>query len=121
MVVKSIRFPTYLEDNPDVASSNIDVFVELEHGYTYTVIVGTPKNIEYLMDKDKMNYFEPNDPFIIVKELTKDIIEETLKAYGEYKDGYWLKLYHFAAEIDETVFNKLQAEHIKELDELDNS
>ena len=119
-----IRFPTYLEDVTDIATSNIDVFVELEDGYTYAVVVATAKNIEYLMNKEKMNYFEPGHPFIIVKELTKEIIEETLKAYAEHDDGYWLKLYHFADKIDKTVFNKLQAEHIeylKELDELDNS
>jgi hypothetical protein len=124
MVIKSISFPTYLEDSRDIENSNIDVFVELEDGYTYTVVVATAKNIESLMDKEKMNYFEPGHPFIIVKKLTKDIIEETLKAYAENNDGYWLKLYHFAGKINKTVFNKLQAEHIeylKELDQLDNS
>jgi hypothetical protein len=124
MVFKSIRFPTYLEDITDIENSNIDVFVKLEHCCTYTVVVATAKNIESLMDKEKMNYFEPGHPFIIVKKLTKDIIEETIKAYGETQDGYWLKLYHFASKINNTVFDKLQAEHIeylKELDELDNS
>jgi len=124
MLVKSISFPTYLEDITDIENSNIDVFVELEDDYDYTVVVATAKNIEYLMDKEKINYFEPGHPFIIVKELTKDIIEETVKAYAEKNDGYWLKFYHFAGTINEMVFNKLQAEHIeklKELDKLDNS
>ena len=124
MLVKSISFPTYLEDITDIENSNIDVFVELEDGYTYTVVVATAKNIESLMDKKKMNYFEPGYPFIIVKKLTKSIIEETLKAYAENNDGYLLKLYHFAGKINKTIFNKLQAEHteyLKQLDELDNS
>jgi hypothetical protein len=124
VLVKSINFPTYLEDITDIENSNIDVFVELENSYTYTVVVTTVKNIESLMDKEKMNYFEPGYPFIIVKKLTKDIIEETIKAYAENNDGYWLKLYHFAGKINKTVFNKLQAEHteyLKELDQLDNS
>lgn len=124
MLVKSISFPTYLEDIMDIENSNIDVFVELEDGYTYTVVVATAKNLESLMYNEKMNYFEPGHPFIIVKKLTKDIIEETLKAYAENNDGYWLKLYHFAGKINKSVFNKLQAEHteyLKELEELDNS
>jgi len=130
MLVKRINFITYLEDITEIEHSNLDVFVELEddYDYTYTVVLATAKNIEYLMDKEKMNYLEPCPPFIIVKELTKDIIEETVKAYAERKDGYWLKFYHFAGEIDETVFNKLRAQDIeeelkelKELDELDNS
>lgn len=32
MLVKSIEFPTYLEDVTDVENGNIDVFVELEDG-----------------------------------------------------------------------------------------
>jgi len=127
MLIKSISFPTYLEDVTGIENSNIDVFVELEdnleNSYTYTVVVGTAKNIEYLMDKDKMNYFEPGDPFIIVKKLTKEIISEAIQAYAS-DEGYWLKLYHFAGNVDTAVFNQLQAEHmhyLKELDELDNS
>lgn len=117
-----IEFPTSLEDVTDIASSNIDVFVELEDGYTYTVVVATAKNIEYLMDEEKINYFSPGYPFLIVKEITREIVEEAVKAYAEYDDGYWLKFYHFAGDIDKTVFDKLQAEHteqLKKLDELD--
>lgn len=123
MLIKSISFPTYLEDITDIENSNIDVFVELEDAYTYTVVVATTKNIESLMDKERMNYFEPGHPFIIVKKLTKEIISEAIQAYAS-DEAYWLKLYHFAGEVDTAVFNQLQAEHmdyLKELDELDNS
>ena len=123
MLIKSISFPTYLEDITDIENSNIDVFVELEDSYTYTVVVATAKNIESLMDKERMNYFEPGYPFIIVKKLTKEIISEAIEAYAS-DDAYWLKLYHFAGKINKTIFNTLQVEHteyLKELDELDNS
>ena len=123
MLIKSISFLTYLEDIKDIENSNIDVFVELEDDYTYTVVVATVKNIVSLMDKEKTNFSEPGDPFIIVRKLTKEIIEEVVKAYAE-NDAYWLKFYHFAGEVDKAVFNRLQAEHteyLKELDELDNS
>jgi hypothetical protein len=39
--------------------------------------------MEYLMDLANMNYFRPGYPFILVKELTKDIIVETIQAYAE--------------------------------------
>lgn len=123
MLIKSISFPNYLEDITDIENSNIDVFVESEDAYTYTVVVATAKNIESLMDKERMNYFEPGHPFIIVKKLTKEIISEAIQAYAS-DEAYWLKLYHFAGEVDTAVFNQLQAEHmdyLKELDELDNS
>ena len=87
------------------------------------MIVETVKNVEYLIDKERMSYFEPGYPFIIVKKLTKEIISEAIQAYAS-DEAYWLKLYHFAGEVDTAVFNQLQAEHmdfLKELDELDNS
>ena len=116
-------FPTDLEDSMNIENSNIDIFVELENTYKYTVVVATAKNIESLMDKERMNYFEPGYPFIIVKKLTKEIISEAIQTYAS-DETYWLKLYHFAGKGDTAIFNKLQAEHmeyLKELDELDNS
>ena len=78
MKIKKISFPTSLKDIEDIKDDNIDVFVELENSYVYTVVIATAKNIESLMDKDKMNYFEPGHPFIIVKKLTKEIITEAI-------------------------------------------
>jgi len=75
------------------------------------------------MDKENRSFFGPSHPFIIIKEINKKVIKETIKAYAE-NNAYWLKLYHFASKIDISVFDKLQAEHmkhLKELDELDNS
>ena len=122
MLVKKISFvrPTLLEEIPDIEDYNLDVFVELEDGYTYTVVIATAKNIESLMDKERMNYFEPGYPFIIVKKLTKEIIFEAIQAYAS-DEAYWLKLYHFAGKVDTAVVNQLQAEHMEYLKELDNS
>ena len=122
MLVKNISFvrPDLLEKITDIEDYNLDVFVELEDGYTYTVVIGTPKNLLSLTDKESMNFLEPSDPFIIVRKMTKEIIEETIQAYAK-NNAYWLKFYHFAGEVDTAVFNKLQAKHIEELKELDNS
>jgi hypothetical protein len=121
MKVTKISFPTYLEECIGIENENIDVFVEEEDGYTYTFVVATAKNIEYLMDKWKMKYFSPGHPFIIVKKLTQEIIEETIKDLSQKDNGYWLKLYQFADQIDETVFNQLEAEDREEQKESDNS
>jgi YHS domain-containing protein len=104
--------------------NSIDVFVELQDGFTYNVIVSTPKNLEAIMNGTdvafaniwrKVNYFRPGPPFIIVKKWTKDIIEEALTAYAQEDDGYWLKFYYFSDEMNKTVFDELKAEHIKYL------
>ena len=78
MKIKKISFPTSLKDIEDIKDDNIDVFVELENSYVYTVVIATAKNIESLMDKYKINYFKLGHPFIIVKKLTKEIITEAI-------------------------------------------
>ena len=104
----------------DIYNSNIEVFVTLEDGFTLTIIVGTPKNLEYLMEKDKVNFYGPGLPWIIVQKLTTEIIHEAVEAYMNYRpDGYWLKLYHFATDIPIAVFDQLQACEIKESVEFD--
>lgn len=47
MLVKKISFvrPNLLEKIPDIEDYNIDVFVELEDGYTYTVVIATACNL----------------------------------------------------------------------------
>ena len=67
------------------------------------------------MEKDKVNFYGPGLPWIIVQKLTKEIIHEAIKAYiDDQPEGYWLKLYYFAPDIDIAVLNHLQAQEIKE-------
>ena len=111
---------TNLNEIEDVYNSNIEVFVTLQDEFPLTIVVGTPKNLQYLMEKDKVNFYGPGLPWIIVQKLTKEIIQEAIKAYIEDKlEGYWLKLYHFATDIDITVFNQIQAQEIKESAQFD--
>jgi hypothetical protein len=106
---------TQLNEIEDVFNSNIEVFVRLQDQFPLTIVVGTPKNLQYLMEKDKVNFYGPGLPWIIVQKLTKEIIQEAIKAYIDDKpEGYWLKLYHFVTDIDITIFNQLQAQEIKE-------
>jgi hypothetical protein len=104
--IKRILFLRYEEDITEIQHSNIDVTVELNYGSNYIVSLATIENISYLMEKDKCNYLEVGYPIIIVKSLSKAIIIDTIKAYVKKNDGYWLKLYHFAAEIYPKVFKK---------------
>ena len=104
MLIKSISFLTYLEDITDIENSKIAVFIELEDAQTYTVGVATAKNIESLMDNQKMNYFEPDYPFIIVKKLTKETITEAIEAYVS-DDAYCLKLYQILLQNDIVLIN----------------
>ena len=69
------------------------------------------------MNKEKSDFLEVGCPFIIVRKLIKEVIEQATKAY-------WLKLYHFSRRIDISTLDTLKdefLEELKELDELDNS
>ena len=60
------------------------------------------------MEKYKGNSYGPELLWVFIQKLTKEIIQEALKAYIDDKpEGYWLKLYHFATDIDIVLFNQL--------------
>ena len=82
-----------LNEIEDVYNSNIEVLARLQNGFSLTIIAGTPKNLQYLMQKDKVNFYNTSLPWIIVQKLTKEIIQEAIKAYiDDRPDSYWLKL-----------------------------
>ena len=99
-------FPTELTEVNDITNDNIDVFVEMEDGNTYTLIVTTPLNIMQLMEKDNLDYLQPGPPMIIVKELTFDAIDSAVKAFSE-DNAYWLKEYYVSGNFEINVLNKL--------------
>ncbi len=124
MKVNNIRILDDLE-NIDIENDNVDVFVETDDGYNYTLSLATPKHIESLIKKEKKNYYGPGYPFIFVNKLTKENIEQAVKALVEENGGYWLKVYHFGGcggVIDESMFEQLkakQSEKRKEFVKLD--
>jgi len=106
----------------DISTANTDVCVKFDAELCLNVIVGTLQNLQYLMEKDKVNFWEPNLSWVIVQKLTKEIIHEAIQAYKDaHPKGYWLRLkfYHFATNIDITVFDQLQAQEIKRADKLE--
>ena len=97
-----------LRDLEDPFNSNVEVFVTFEDGLMVTIIVGTPKNLEYLMAKDQVNFYGPGLPWIIVKKLTVETIHEAIQGYmDDCPNGYWLKLYYFWNEINTNIFDSL--------------
>jgi hypothetical protein len=93
----------------DIFDDNIDAAIKLEDGYTYTVVITTPKNLLTAMDKGKNNFLSPGFPMIVVRQLTKDVIEQAIEAYAG-DDAYYLKLY--AATFDNKTLNVLKERQI---------
>ena len=106
-------------DLKDPFNSNVEVFVTFKDGLEVTIIVGTPKNLEYLMAKDRVNFYGPGLPWIIVKELTVETIHDAIQGYmDESPNGYWLKLYYFWNDLDTTIFDPLDPLEIDESTQL---
>jgi len=125
MLIKNIRI---LDEITDIENDSIDVCLDSEDGYTFTVSIATTKHLLQRMDQEKSNFSNPSELVIVVRKLTKEIITEALEAYAE-DNGFWLKLHQFASEIDISVFDELHAKHVKEsiefnllsgLDDLEN-
>ncbi|AOT69949.1 hypothetical protein [Geosporobacter ferrireducens] len=110
MKINKIDYPVPLSNIADIENDNIDVFIELDDGFQYNMLVVTPQNLNWLMDKENMNYLPAGVPFIVVKTLTEENIRNAIESYLE-DDGYWLKLYQLAGE----RFGLLS---IKEMDEM---
>ena len=115
MIINKISYPTPLSNVRCVENDNIDVFVELEDGYTYTLVLITPQNIKHLMEKNKKCYFDVGHPMIIVKELTQKCINSAIKAFSE-GDAYWLKEYHLSGSFDIKLLDDMLREQMSELD-----
>ena len=118
MKVESITFLSDLKDVKDIFDDNMDVSVNLENGRNYVLVVGTPKNLLRLMENEKSDFLSPGDPIVIVKKMTKEVIEQAIKAYAE-DDAYYLKFY--SAELDTKTLDVLKDRSIardKLLDDL---
>lgn len=118
MRVDRIEVIGSIDDSVDIYDDNFDVIVDLEDGLTYVVVVGTPKNLLTLMANEKSDFLSPGDPFIIIRAITQEIIEKTIKAYAA-GDAYWLKFY--SASLDTKTLDVLKNRSIardKLLDDL---
>ena len=111
MKIKNIVYPVSFSTIKDIENYNVDIFVELEDGFSYTMVVGTPKNLLYLMEKDDKNYCEPGIPMIIVKKLTKEIILEAVTAFCD-GNAYWFKEYYLSGCFDMNMMDQM-IENIK--------
>ena len=71
------------------------------------------------MAKDRVKFYGPGLPWIIVKELTVETIHEAIQAYmDDCPNGYWLKLYYFWNDLDTTIFDPLDPLEIDESTQL---
>ena len=70
------------------------------------------------MNDNSVNFIKPEEPLIIVTQLTQQFIEAAINEYA-LNDGYWLELHQFADTVDVSILNSLLKEHRKELETFD--
>lgn len=115
MKIKSISFPTSLDMILDKDDDNLDVFVELEDGVTYTIVVATPMNLYKQMFQEEKDYIPPGQPQIIVNKLDEETILEAIKVFvGD--DAYWLRVYYLASDFDKSIIDEM-AKKVREIQE----
>lgn len=119
-----IDYPTPLSKIEDIENDNIDIFVTLDDGMTYSLVVTTPKNYYWYMDKEGMDFIPASPPDIIVRRLTEENIQKAVESYIT-DNGYWIKLFFLTGqqsdvfEIDE--LNKMIDKIKKSNEEIENS
>jgi hypothetical protein len=57
------------------------------------------------MDYEKSDFLSPGDPMIVIRKLTKEVVEKAIEAYAE-DEAYYLKFY--AADLDIKTLNVLK-------------
>jgi len=75
MLIRDIRI---LDEITDIENDSIDVCVNSEDGYIFTVSIATTKHLLQRMDEEKSNFSNPNELIIVVRKLTQEIITEAL-------------------------------------------
>ncbi|MCM3360230.1 MULTISPECIES: hypothetical protein [unclassified Psychrobacillus] len=122
MKIRDIEFPAYF-DTIDKNNDNIDVFVTMEDGMTYTMVVTTPSNYYWYMDKEGLDYIPASPPDVIVRTLTKENIWKAIETFTE-DNAYWLKLFFLSGDKDGVFDQNIMDEMIKQIkkvnDEIEN-
>jgi hypothetical protein len=115
--IKRITILSDMKDT-DPLDTNEDISIELENGDIYHVVVPTPQNLYTLMDQEEQNFVPFGFPFIVVREITEDVLWEMEKELLE-DNRYYLKRYSFEPPIE--VLDEYEKElrvHQRELREL---
>ena len=112
MKIKNIELSDEIRD---LDLDDVDMLVESESGYTYIIAVTIPVYLADEIAQEKINFIRSRSPMILVKKLTKQIIEEAILTYAE-DDAYRLKLCQFSHVIDISIFNQLEKKHQEEWD-----
>ena len=93
---KQIKKLTIINDDSiNIYNDSVDVYINLENDeFTYYFEFTTPQALSSYLERRKKSFVEARFPFLIVQQLTPDVIREIIEAFlMEDEDGFWFKLY----------------------------
>lgn len=82
MKVKEIEILNVIED---IDEDCTDVNIVLEDNSDYIITLVTPKYLISSMDKKNEPFIRPGNNFVVVKKLTREIIEKAIKEIAKNK------------------------------------
>ncbi len=96
MKLKKIDFD--FDETLEIDNDNgcIDVNVILYNYRLYQIQVATAKCFVSPIIEENQNFLEAISPSIIVKELTRETIEEAVEFYLKKEGGFWLNFCHLS-------------------------
>lgn len=113
MEIKKIELVTEIEN---IYDDSVDVNVTLDDGFNYVIEVVTPQYFLSFMKEKNQLFMEPGCNYIVVKKLTPEIIEDTVRAFVEKNDAYWLKLFDIGSYLDIETLDRARDQFIAKYD-----
>ncbi|MGD6964404.1 hypothetical protein ACQCVB_19560 [Fictibacillus phosphorivorans] len=105
MKITNILFVSEFDQIKDPENDSIEIIIELEDGYSYTMVVATPKNV-YTVIEGEGRFLSSGPPMLFVKKLTKESVIKVVQDFAT-GDAYWLKSYYLATVHDIETLDQL--------------
>ena len=94
----TIFFPTpWNQVNPE--NDNMDVCLTFPDGRSFTFVVTTPENLQFLMKQEEKTYLTPGAPMLIAEKLTEEVVSRLMAELAQ--DEQLLNLY--GSDITQTL------------------
>ena len=80
-------------------NDNMDVCLTFPDGRSFTFLVATPENLQFLMKQEGKPYLTPGAPMLIAEKLTEEVVSQLMAELAQ--DEQLLNLY--GSDITQTL------------------
>lgn len=119
MPIINLQFLDDFRNCQSPQTQKLRICVELDNHETYILTVVTPDYLQSWMEANDRNYLPPSNLWMIVRQLTPQIIQETMEAYATESDGYLLKFFHYYPLFDANIMQQVETKYKADMEELE--